>query len=179
MGAAISTSGSPRRGARIVVLAVALLFSAAGDARAEDSAVTERIAAASVFRVKVFTDATRPGPPTFAGFDVAGRSLDEGWTEVITDRDGLLRLVERELRFEIIEEREVGRSSDDGRTQIASVADAAYTDPAELETFLAQVESDHPDIVRLEVIGTSIQGRPIRAMMISQCLSLISTRWLR
>jgi hypothetical protein len=99
------------------------------------------------------------------GYDVAGRSLAGGWVEVITDSTGLERLDREGFESSVIERRTHRRplaSTVDGRA-----VGAGYTDPAELERFLLQVHADHAAITRLEVIGTSIEGRPIHAMLIS------------
>jgi hypothetical protein len=154
-----------RSSARIGVAITALLFALTGVARSDEAPSRESSASRSIYRVKVTVIDAAADLSLLAGYDVAGRDLKEGWVEVITDRDGLLRLVELQLPFEIVEERPsdaAGRAPPGG-----GLADTAYTDLSELEAFLTQVAADHPTIARLEVIGTSVQGRPIRAMMIS------------
>lgn len=45
--------------------------------------------------------------------------------------------------------------------------DPQYLDPTEVEAFLNQVAADHPDITRVFSVGTTIQGRDIWAIEIS------------
>jgi len=168
MGAAFPAArqtASRRPSVRIGIVTTALLLLLTSVARSDEAPARELSPPGSVYRVKVSVVDTPAGASVLAGYDVAGRDLREGWVEVITDRGGLLRLGDLNLRYEIIEERTsgaVGRAPSGG-----GLADTAYTDLNELEAFLNRVVADHPAIARLEVIGTSIEGRPIRAMMIS------------
>lgn len=127
-----------------------------------------------VHRVIVLADAKQREWMAAEGYDIAGHDLRADRVEVITDYSGLERLRERRLEFNVLESRPAGLMGDPGpavagRPPSTSdpLPDQAYTDPAELEAFLNQVTADHPDIARLEAIGTSVEGRTIWALMIS------------
>jgi hypothetical protein len=121
----------------------------------------------SVFRVQV--RATEDGLTRLAaeGFDIAGRDLQAGWVEVITDASGFAWLERNGYELDILERRDRPRPLRRAGSPDTKAISPGYTDLMELEAFLLQVGADHPDIVRLEVIGASIEGRPILAMMIS------------
>ena len=123
----------------------------------------------AVYRIRVHARGDGLDRLAAEGFDIAGRSLREGWVEIITDAGGLADIEYRGLAVELIERRE-GRhplhepAVAEDPTKAVS---AGYTDLVELETLLVQLHDAHPDITRLEVIGASIQGRPILGMLVS------------
>ena len=126
-----------------------------------------------VVRVRVTAEAGSLARIAAEGFDVAGRDLRAGWVEVITDPAGLASLERRGFTIEILEQRDGPRAlRAGGATDVGPLVGPQYTDPAELEAFLIQVHADHPGITRLESIGTSIEGRPIWALMISDNAAL-------
>jgi hypothetical protein len=125
----------------------------------------------AILRLRVYSAAAGRDWLAAEGFDVAGRDRAAGWVEVITDAAGARRLRERGFRLELIEPRggprppaqEGPRSSN--CDEINNIY--CYTNPAELEAFLQQTAQDHPAITRLVALGTSVQGRTIWGLMIS------------
>lgn len=133
-------------------------------------ATTTDLEPAERLRLKVFADAAGRDRLAAEGFDIAGYNLPEGWVEVLTDRAGSLRLRATGFELEILEIRDspvpLGGDPEAPGTDVV-LGDTLYTDPGELEAFLNQVVLDHPDIVRLEALGTSHEGRTIWGLMIS------------
>ncbi len=80
-------------------------------------------------------------------------------TVVVTDEEERARLID--AGFRIVHE--FGRDEPDSAVQTQS----AYFDPTEIASMLAQVVVDHPAITRVFTIGTTAQGRSIRAIEIS------------
>jgi hypothetical protein len=109
-----------------------------------------------------------------AALDIAGADYPSGSVELLLDDEGLLRLREAGLSFEILESRSGGLVSEagDGRAPTDPLLETDYLNPLEMEQFLQQTLLDHPQITRLEQIGTSVAGRPIWALLISDNAAL-------
>jgi murein tripeptide amidase MpaA len=93
------------------------------------------------------------------GYDVAGFNWREGSIEVITDQEGIQRLQTRNLRGVIRQQMIAGRA-------MAGV-DPNYLNPQKVEDSLKALAARFPGLTRLEQIGTSIEGRPIWALLVS------------
>jgi len=127
----------------------------------------------SVYRVGVSAEGDDLARIVAEGFDIAGRDLRHAWVEILTDETGLAWLERRGFAREILERRDGPRALRAERSpDVAQVVGPGYTNPVELESFLIQVHADHPAITRLEQIGSSVEGRPIWALMISDNAAL-------
>lgn len=169
--AALSASG-------ILLLAVLLLSVSVPSAHAGSSLPFEA-EDRDVYRVRVVTGIEGSERLSAAGYDVAGRDLRVGWVELITDSAGLQQLIDAGFQPEILSYRsrpeplaQALGESETGRTPTSPLVDVAYTDNAEMLAFLQQVVADHSAITRLEQVGTSVHGREIWAMMISDHAAL-------
>lgn len=98
------------------------------------------------------------GTLTKAGFDVAGFNWKQGTIEVITDEAGIAQLRSRNLEVVVSD-----RLFDPGSESI----DPRYLTPLKVENGLRALNARFPQITRLEQIGTSLQGRPILALLVS------------
>lgn len=117
-------------------------------------------------RLLVEADAAGRDRISELGLDIAGHDLAADRVEVIVDSGEWALLVEEGFRFEVLEVRDGPRPLYGDAVDVP-LPDTRYTDPAEMEAFLQQVHADHPDITRLESIGTTHEGRTIWAMLIS------------
>ncbi|MGE3974748.1 MAG: M14 family metallopeptidase [Bdellovibrionales bacterium] len=87
------------------------------------------------------------------GFDVAGYVWQKGEIEVITNAKGIKKLNAAGLK---------------GSTVAQFLApDARFLNPATTAKKLQDLHAAYPQHTRLEQIGTSIQGRPVYALLIS------------
>ena len=93
--------------------------------------------------------------PTRCGADLEARTLALDTVK----KDDIRRLTRAGFKI-------VGRSQRTPLNQNAR-GTSAYFDPAEVEAMLAQVELDHPFIARRFAVGTTIEGRTIWAIEIS------------
>lgn len=93
------------------------------------------------------------------GFDVAGFNWQAGTIEVITDRLGMDRLKQRGFTGLATDEAVPG-------ARISS-PDSRYLNPQTVEDGLKELNAKFPTLTRLEKIGTSTEGRPIWALLIS------------
>lgn len=100
------------------------------------------------------------------GFDVAGLNWHDGTIEVITDAEGVRRLASRGL---------TGFSRD--RHSFARL-DPRYLNPQKVEDALKALNQKYPAITRLEKIGTSLEGRAIWALLISNTAAANDARAL-
>ena len=91
------------------------------------------------------------------GYDVAGYSWRKGEIEVITDVAGVARLKENNFQGFAMTEKE----------DADALIDARYLNPNKVEQKLKELNTRFPQLTRLEQIGTSIQGRPIWALLVS------------
>ncbi len=96
------------------------------------------------------------------GFSVDRCGIDVGKRQVVVDisRPGQLQRLESR-GFQVVQQLEPAPLEGAARTQ------SQYFDPTEIATMLAQVETDHPNIARVFSIGTTVQGRTIWAIEIS------------
>lgn len=87
------------------------------------------------------------------GFDVAGIVRHRGEIEVITNIAGVARLNENGLY---------------GNQSLTVLApDSRYLNPTTVAMKLQRLHAAYPELTRLEQIGTSNQGRPIFALLVS------------
>lgn len=93
-------------------------------------------------------------------YDIAGVNWKNGLIEVITDDPGLAKLNQYRISYSIIKSR---RSGVDSTEKI----DSRFLNPQTVEAKLKQLSQQFPQFTRLEQIGTSNQGRPIWAMLLS------------
>lgn len=95
------------------------------------------------------------------GFEFArcGHIPAEGIFRLEVESDDDVRLLD-DNGFDVI-----SRSTDDG--QRAGLVETAYFDPGEILTILNQTANNHPDIAQVITIGTTVEGRPIRGLEIS------------
>jgi hypothetical protein len=93
------------------------------------------------------------------GYDVAGVRKAQREVEVITDDAGLAKLRAYGINPRMIESRVEGLQN--------TPPDSRYLDPAKVAAHLTQLAQTYPAVTRLEQIGTSLQGRPIEAILIS------------
>lgn len=101
------------------------------------------------------------------GFDVAGFSWRDGVVEVVTDQAGVQQLNAHGLRTALrpdVTHGIFGLNSIDPR----------YLNPTTVESGLKALNAQFPAITHLEQIGTSLQGRPIWALLISSTPDLTS-----
>lgn len=91
-------------------------------------------------------------------FDIAGTDWQAGTIEVITDDAGLNRLHEQGLKGTILQRRVPG---------LRIAVDPQYLNPQKVEDGLKALSVRFPNLTRLEQIGTSLEGRPIWALLIS------------
>ena len=120
----------------------------------------------TILNLKVFAEAEDRDRLSAGGWDIAGHSLQEGWVEVITDPAGAEILRQSGFRLELI-------GSAAGPTPLyptgndVPLPDQRYANPQEVEDFLNQVALDHPAITSLVSLGTTIEGRTIWGLKIS------------
>jgi carboxypeptidase T len=93
-------------------------------------------------------------------FDVAGSNLKRRQIEVITNGNGIKKLKQANLSFRIVSQRGPGVEGEK--------VDPRYLNPAKVELKLKELSTKHPNWTRLEQIGTSLQGRPIWALLITK-----------
>jgi len=153
----------------LALAAVALLAPHPGYADPEESAAT-----IETYRLRVQARGPALDRLAAGGYDIAGRDLRAGWVEIIADRAQMQTLADAGYAIEVLEQRErpavlrpAPGDSPTGRPQEQPLQDQTYTDYGEMEQYLQQVVADHPAITRLESIGTSIEGRTIWALLIS------------
>lgn len=96
------------------------------------------------------------------GFSVGRCGIDVANRRVVVDisRPGELQRLKAE-GFEVARQLQPAPLQGTARTQ------SQYFDPTEIATMLAQVETNHPNIARVFSIGTTVQGRTIWAIEIS------------
>jgi len=88
-------------------------------------------------------------------FDVAGMRWHRGQIEVITSQAGVDFLTK------------AGLKGSELLTDDATRVDNKYLNPSTLEAKLKAINQAYPALTRLEQIGSSLQGRPIYALLIS------------
>ena len=122
----------------------------------------------SVLRVEVSVDKSKPKALQMladqmdrAGFDVAGLNYETGALEVVTSREGLKRIQNNGLRAQVLTEYTAGDRSE------KNAPDKRFFNPESLEKKLRALHTQFPQITRLESIGTTHQGRPVLALLIS------------
>jgi hypothetical protein len=156
------------------VLAFAVLPLAAPPAVGEECPALDSADQRPVYRLQVRADRDDLDWIATSGMDIAGRDMSEGWVEVVVDDHDRCRLIHRGLDLTTIERRAwplplggklPGEEPD--RAPTSGIDDTAYLDPDELQTLLQQLALDHPDIVRVESLGTSLQGRTIWSVLVS------------
>ena len=91
------------------------------------------------------------------GFDIAGMNLHKSEIEVITDEAGLTKLDQAGLKGRTIK---VTGANDTG-------VDSNYYSPDRIAARLNAIHAQYPTLTRLETIGTSLEGVPILAMIVS------------
>lgn len=94
-------------------------------------------------------------------YDIAGVKWQQGVIEVITDKSGVDRMVQYRIPHQVIKIRTPGIDAIDK-------IDPRYLNPQKVEEKLKKLNSQFPNETRLEQIGTSLQGRPIWALLISK-----------
>ncbi len=94
-------------------------------------------------------------------YDIAGVKWQQGIIEVITDQQGLDRLTQYRIPFQIY------RTHTPGVEEINKL-DPRYLNPQKVEEKLKKINAQFPNETRLEQIGTSNQGRAIWALLISK-----------
>ncbi len=92
-------------------------------------------------------------------FDVAGFNWKKKQIEVITTNDGIKKLEAAKFRGKIISRRGPGGNNE--------ALDPRYLNPQKVEEKLKALNARFPNQTRLEQIGTSFQGRPVWALLIS------------
>ena len=133
------------------------------------------VAVAETHRVRLSASAVESLPAgERAALDIAGADYSAGSVELLLDDDALRRLREARLPFVILESRTGGLvpGAGDGRAPTDPLLETDYLDPLEIEQFLQQTALDHPQITRLEQIGTTVAGRAIWALLISDNAAL-------
>lgn len=93
------------------------------------------------------------------GFDVAGFNWQRGTIEVITDDEGIKTIEAHGLRG-------LARGDQFLAPGLQSI-DPRYLNPQRTEETLKALNARFPNLTRLEQIGTSLQGRPIWALLVS------------
>jgi hypothetical protein len=155
------------------VLALVLLVSpiaAAEPARQSPNPVVE-LSSGERLRLQVWADAAQRDWLSAHEFDIAGHALGEGWVEVITDAAGAAQLATAGFRFDTLEVRS-GPQPLAGMNCMEPNNVNCYADPAEVEAFLDGVVADHPAITRKVALGTSLQGRTIWGLLVSDNAAL-------
>ncbi len=94
------------------------------------------------------------------GFDLArcGHYPANGVFRLEIDSEEDVRLL-NENGFDVVETEDPGLRG--------GLIETSYFDPGEILTMLNQTASDHPGITELITIGTTLEGRPIRGIVIS------------
>ncbi len=92
-------------------------------------------------------------------YDIAGYVWDRGQIEVITDDAGLQKLKAKNIKGFIKGQKQVG-------VEVSGI-DSRYLTSQKVEQKLRQLAAQYNQLTRIEQIGTSLQGRPILAMLIS------------
>lgn len=161
-----------RRGLRLRWLVVSLgLGAAAGLAVA-----AEQNGAELPFRIVISLDPVELPPAELLelGADPLGRTPD-GCLYFRVSPEILAELNARDLSF-VIEEEDVYAAWERqraGRAEPRAVPFGDYHDLAAVEAIMSRFAQEHPDLVALEVIGTSVEGRSIYAMRISDAAATI------
>ncbi|MCK6598879.1 MAG: hypothetical protein L6Q37_10980, partial [Bdellovibrionaceae bacterium] len=93
-------------------------------------------------------------------FDIAGINWEAGRVEVITNDLGINKLNQYRINYKILNSKKSGQEA-------GAKIDSRYLDPQKVEAKLKQLSQQFPQFTRLEQIGTSNQGRPIWALLIS------------
>jgi hypothetical protein len=93
------------------------------------------------------------------GFDIAGLNVRKQEIEVITDDHGLALLANNGYTGRIIDR------AIDGRLLFGP--DARYLNPTTASQKLQDLAKQYPAMTRLEQVGTSLQNRPILALLVS------------
>jgi hypothetical protein len=104
-----------------------------------------------------------------AGYDVAGTRPD-GTTEIVAGPGELARLQAAGLRPSLWRDREGRSVADLARAQLAgsgSMVWKRWEGPNGIRADMDALAAAHPDLVRTEVIGTSVQGRDIVAARVT------------
>ncbi len=94
-------------------------------------------------------------------YDIAGVKWQQGIIEVITDQAGVDRMNQYRIPIQIV------RSHTPGVDAVDKI-DPRYLNPQKVEDKLKKINAQFPNDTRLEQIGTSNQGRPIWALLISK-----------
>ena len=94
-------------------------------------------------------------------FDVAGMDWRNGRVEVITSSAGVQYLNSQGLKGQ-----EIHETGPDGQPLLAP--DSKYLNPQTAVQKMQAINQAFPQLTHLEQIGTSLQGRPIMALLISE-----------
>lgn len=87
--------------------------------------------------------------------DIAGQDLEHGTVDIVGSHDYFQLLQSDDYPVEIL------------RTQPESI-DSRYMNPQKIEVFVNELQRQYPDLVRVETIGQTLKGRPLRAVRISR-----------
>ncbi len=98
-------------------------------------------------------------------FDIAGYSWQDKQIEIITDDEGLKKLETLKLKGKILET--FNSHSTSGIMDDFVRVDPQYLTPDKVTAKLKDLNARYPNLTRLEQIGTSNQGLPIWAFLIS------------
>jgi hypothetical protein len=120
----------------------------------------------TIVNLKVFADSEGRDRLSAGGWDIAGHSLQDGWVEVITSPTGAEILRQHGFRLELLRSA-AGPAPLYPYGNDVSLPDQRYSNPQEIEDFLNQVVIDDPLITHLVSLGTTIEGRTIWGLKIS------------
>lgn len=104
------------------------------------------------------------------GYDVAGTNWSKGQIEVVTDENGIANLKRNNYQGVPVQTRFAGLS--------ANGIDQRFLNPAKTEEKLKALNDRYPQFTSLRHIGTSLQGRPIWALLVSTTPNPESSEYL-
>ncbi len=107
--------------------------------------------------IRLYFDDYKQEAPLVAaeGFDIAGVNLRQQTMDIVIYSDELFRLQLMGIKYELI------------YTEKEITVDPDFKTPAEVAQILSDYEADYPDIAKVYSIGTTLEGRNIWAMKIS------------
>jgi carboxypeptidase T len=97
---------------------------------------------------------------TANNFDVAGMNWRKGRIEVVTNQSGIQFLKTKGINGFVM-------TAPPGTQQQIGKPDKRFLNPTTLAAKMKAINEAYPQLTRLEQIGTSIQGRPILALLVS------------